>query len=46
MSWDNLNPVLVYTLIGAIVFFTLVALYAKGGADDENHTNKNESNHH
>ncbi|MFK5949028.1 MAG: hypothetical protein QM500_09720 [Methylococcales bacterium] len=46
MRWDNINPVLVYTLIGAIVFFTLIALFAKGDVDDNEHTNKKESNSH
>ena len=41
MSWENLNPILVYMMIGAIVFFTAVALFATGGVDDE----KAKSNH-
>jgi len=45
MSWDNLDPVLVYMMIGAIVFFTAVGLFAKGGVDDDK-TNNNHHNSH
>lgn len=34
MSWDNLNPILVYTLIGAVVFFSFMAWFANGDSDD------------
>ena len=43
MSWDNLNPILVYTVIGAVIFFTIFALFAKGGVDDDDSNNHSKS---
>lgn len=35
MSISNLDPVLFYAGIGVLVFFTALALFAKGKSDDD-----------
>ena len=40
MSWENLNPVLVYMLIGAVVFFLFMGFFATGDIDDEKSDDK------